>query len=152
MTGFPLQALHWSAGFVGIPYLPKGRTRQGCDCWGLVWLAQTTHFSRRLASYAGDYVSPDEAREVMALIGRARAVQPDWREAQELQDGEPQDGDILLFGRPGGLPHAGVAIGGGLMLHMARERESVIESCAAPQWERRLCGFYRWSGQAECHP
>lgn len=136
----PMQALHWSAFFVGIPWLPKGRSMAGCDCWGLVWTVQTFEFGRALPSYAEDYISPDEAREVTALIGREKHLQANWKPAV----GAPMDGDILIFDRPGGMPHAGVAISRLKMLHMARETVSCIENFDAPQWAKRLTGVYRW--------
>lgn len=130
---------HWSHLFVGIPYMPKGRSIAGCDCWGLVWLVQANVFHHILPSYADDYVSPDEAREVTALINREQDLQANWKGT-----GFAQDGDILLFSRPGGMPHAGVAIGPSKMLHMARETASCVEDFSSPLWARRLTGIYRW--------
>ena len=29
----------WVRDYVGIPFRERGRTPEGADCWGLVWLA-----------------------------------------------------------------------------------------------------------------
>lgn len=131
-------SLHWSFAFIGIPMLDKGRDHNGCDCWGLVWLIETVQFGRALPSYAADYISSDEAREVTALINRERDVQPQWKQVTTIEDG-----DILLFSRDNHIPHAAVAVGPSLMLHMGLT-DSVIEPIAGKQWEKRLTGIYRW--------
>lgn len=133
--------MHWSAGFVGLPYADCGRTRQGADCWGLVWLVQQEAFGRRVPSYAGIYAGSGERAEIHALIA-GQMESPLW---QRVPGGE--DGDIVLFSLGRFDAHAGLVCGPGLMLHMAGEDCAKIEHWTAPKWASRLTGFWRWRGE-----
>ena len=45
----------WAAAYVGLPYRAQGRTRQGCDCFGLARLVLSDIYGVTLPSYAAGY-------------------------------------------------------------------------------------------------
>lgn len=57
MTALP--ETHWSADYLGLPWVEGGLDRSGCSCWGLA----------RLPAY-GDTIDAAEAREIDFLLGR----------------------------------------------------------------------------------
>lgn len=130
--------MHWSGDFIGIPFRLRGRDRSGCDCWGLVRLA----FAARgieLPSYADGYVDLGERDEIAALIaGEARQS---WRRL--VAPDEAREWDVAVF-RDGPLAlHIGIVVEMGRMLHVVRDRESIIESYRDGRWLHRLTGIYR---------
>jgi hypothetical protein len=63
----------WPSSYFTIPFKPHGRTRQGCDCWGLVRLVYGQQRAMVLPDFAE--VSPDDATAVPAAIDGER---PHW--------------------------------------------------------------------------
>lgn len=133
--------MHWSAGFVGLPYADCGRTRAGADCWGLYWLVQKEAFGRDVPTYAGAYACSDERAEIHAVIGEAMAHTL-WERTFA-----PEDGDAVVFSLGRFDAHVGVFAGPGRMLHMAGSGGALIEDFTRPKWASRLIGFWRWRGE-----
>ena len=52
--------------YVGLPWLDRGRTADGADCWGLVRLVLAGHFGVEVPSYLDDYDDPREVVRVAA--------------------------------------------------------------------------------------
>lgn len=128
--------MSWSDTYVGLPYQPFGRSRQGCDCWGLACIAYLEQLNIALPDYLG-YSSVDERAEIAALVAGATAS-PLWRAVSA-----PQPLDILVF-RVGRLDcHIGLYAQPGLMLHAAEGRASVLERYTTGVWSSRLTGSYR---------
>lgn len=115
---------HWSAPFVGIPYLDKGRSAAGVDCWGACWLVHTVHLCHPdFPSYADRYVSGDEHAEISAIVA-GEAELPIWQRIE----GRPQPYDILFFRRGRWDSHAALAVDAQWMLHTsAAAGQTVIE-------------------------
>lgn len=125
--------------FVGLPWADRGRTREGCDCWGLVHLAYAAR-GIALPSYSGAYSGVADKAAITDLFATERAP---WA---SVEAGSEQPWDIvLLHERPW---HVGIVVGDGLMLHMPRERLSLIEPYTARNFARRIEGFYRYGATA----
>lgn len=131
--------MHWSADYVGLPFLDQGRDRMGVDCWGLVRLVFSGVLNIDLPSYTERYVSTDEVREVAALVGDVSAHEPFRR----VQVG--REFDVPVFAAMGHPIHVGVVVKPGLMLHVSAGFESRVESYRDTRWASRLVGFYRHS-------
>ena len=132
---------HWSQGLIGLPYLERGRTREGCDCWGLVMLAQAAR-GFTIPGYDSDYVTPDERAGIDAVIAREKD-NPNWRRVDRHAEG-----DVAIF-RVGRFDsHAGICVRRNLMLHMPAKGTSHIEDFRSGVWAPRLVGFWRWNGGA----
>ncbi|PTW61438.1 NlpC/P60 family protein [Breoghania corrubedonensis] len=130
--------LHWSAEFVGIPWADRGRSREGCDCWGLVRLVHA-RFGVALPTYDEDYATADEEREIAALIHGVLDVGP-WR---RVVGRPPAEMDVALFSRGRHDSHVGVVVSPTHMLHMFGEDAAKLERWDTPVWRRRLQGFWR---------
>ena len=63
--------------YVGVPWLDRGRTIRGADCWGLVRLVLAGRFGVEVPSYLGDYDSPKDVVRVGGVMVREAAV--GWR-------------------------------------------------------------------------
>src|SRR5690606_31436671 len=107
--------MSWANGYVGIPFRDRGRTRTGCDCWGLARLVYAGELRIGLPDYSGAYASVEERAEIAELLAAAEARGP-WRPVAVLQPF-----DLLLYRRGQHRSHVGIAVGGGRMLHMDGE-------------------------------
>jgi probable lipoprotein NlpC len=128
---------HWSNEYVGLPYLEIGRTRDGCDCWGLAVIVYAEQLGITLPPYAVGNTTPEERAEIDTLIGTATAT-PVWHAVSA-----PQCFDLAVFRRGALGLHIGIIIGVGLMLHMANEDCAKVESYHSGPWKHRLKGIYR---------
>lgn len=127
----------WSDRYVGIQYRELGRTREGCDCYGLVRLAYAAELDISLPDYLA-YDSVEEHVEIAALIDGAR-ISPSW---QRL-DAPPLALDVVVFRRGRLSTHVGLVIRPGLMLHMQGEDAAKVESYRSGAWSHRFLGHYR---------
>lgn len=102
--------MHWSADYVGLPYLDDGYSRAGVSCWGLVWLVQREVFGRALHRH-------DQAQSTNFEI---------------VDFGKENEGDVLhMWGIQDGkrLPmHVGVITEPGHVLHIEGETGSIVEN------------------------
>jgi cell wall-associated NlpC family hydrolase len=124
--------------YVGIPYADRGRTRAGCDCYGLLRLVLGELGRVDLPSFAGDYVTSADRVALASLI--AGEIAP-WQPVA-LGEEQPFDGVLLRVGRS--LSHIGLVVTPGRMLHVSEGGASCIESYRAPPWSLRLAGLYRY--------
>ncbi|MEY2653818.1 MAG: hypothetical protein RLZZ524_846 [Pseudomonadota bacterium] len=127
----------WAGEYVGLPFLEKGRDRDGLDCWGLIRLVYAERFGRALPVWAEGYASTQPCEATAAHLAHCAT------EFYEVQPGEEKLGDILLFRTGRHLSHVGLVIGGGWMLHITAGINSSIERYRAPRWLPRLAGVYR---------
>ena len=125
---------------VGIPWLDKGRTHEGCDCWGLVRLAFAEQLGVDLPSYADGY---QDTGDRTALDGLYDSERGPWQ-AVELGTEEAFD-MVLLRERPW---HVGLVVRRGLMLHMPEGQSSVVEPYTTGRHLRRIEGIYRHVSKA----
>lgn len=124
--------------FVGIPYLDKGRSIIGCDCWGLLWMAFRELRGVELPSYAERYVTGADRLAMARLIA---GELDDW---EEIRKGEEQPFDGVLM-REGNFPrHIGLVTTPGLVLHVSSGETSRIERYRSGILANRVVGFYRY--------
>lgn len=132
----------WAAPYVGLPYLERGRTRAGADCWGLVALVQAEVFRRPVPAYDGLHWPSGAPRSVTEAVGafaRAEAAVT----YDQIPDGEEIEGDIILLRLRGQPLHVGVVLLDGKMLHTEEDEGSAIESYRGTLFGNRIIGFYR---------
>lgn len=123
--------------YVGVPWLERGRTLAGCDCWGLLRIVYAEQLGIELPSYGDDYATGADSRALHDLI--TGELGP-WREVPAGGE-RVLDGVLTMDG--GAIRHVGIVIGCGRMLHMPRESGSVVESYRTHVYRRRVAGFFR---------
>lgn len=121
--------------FIGIPFEARGRTEEGCDCWGLVrlWYAQFKGIELpTLLAYASD-------KDYGAIADIVQGEKSKWKKVQS-----PIPGDVVVLRILSRECHVGVYLEGNRMLHTHRQVESHIESLDTPRWIHRIAGYYRY--------
>lgn len=127
--------------YVGLPFLDRGRSLVGLDCWGLLCLVYRELRGIELPSYAEAYVTAADRAGIAALI--ADEISP-W---QPVPAGEEMPFDGVLM-REGKFPrHIGLVTLPGKLLHVDRGETSRIESYRAGLLACRVVGFYRFRVQ-----
>jgi cell wall-associated NlpC family hydrolase len=128
--------------FVGIPYLDKGRSLVGLDCYGLVRLVFRELRGIELPSYVADYATGADRTAIAHLIkGEIDA----W---DEVRAGDEIAFDGVLIREAGFPRHIGLVVTPGLMLHVERGETSRIERYRTGTFSHRIAGFYRYRNHA----
>lgn len=123
--------------FVGIPYLDKGRSVDGLDCWGLVHLIFREVRSIELPSYAERYITAADRLAMARLIAGELG---DW---EEIEAGQERAFDGVLM-REGKFPrHIGIVTSPGMVLHVQQGETSRIERYRSGILANRIVGFFR---------
>ncbi len=126
--------MNWWNNYLGLPYQPQGRTREGLDCWGLVRMVYEQEFGIDLPSFTEAYSEADLAKFL-------RAVQQEgW-----VQADLPRSGDVVLCRVVGSESHVGVVTYPGFFLHVREGQDSVIERMDSGAWKSRIVGVYRYT-------
>ncbi len=128
--------MHWSASYVGTPYVDHGRSLQGCDCWGLVREVYRAELDTALPCYAE--VSPQELEEIATLV-RSETASGVWRKVDQ-----PREYDVAVYRRGPHDSHVGVMIDARHMLHSERQAGGAhVERIDRGRWRPLLVGFFR---------
>ncbi len=111
--------------YIGIPYKQNGRTRDGLDCYGLLYLIEKEIFGKDIPELAGVLDGTENSILVNnnkpLIAGEATAT--------------PKDGDAVLFYMHGKPTHVGVYWHGGLM-HASEKRGVIYEKLDSPMLKR----------------
>lgn len=123
--------------YIGIPYLNRGRDREGVDCWGLVQLWHKEQLGVTVPDYLWAYTSAEDFGSVANAINENKV---NW-----LKVSEPEYGDVLVFRILGYPIHVGIKLNGDDFLHAFRGTQSCVERLSSLSWSRRLTEVYRWA-------
>ncbi len=118
--------------YVGIPYKPKGRSIEGCDCYGLVKLFLSNELGITIDDY--DYSSINEAGE---LIEKGCGLS-EWKPIQV-----PTFGDVVVLRQMKRYSHVGVMVDDAHFIHCEEDIGTVKVAITDPRWSRRIGGYYR---------
>jgi cell wall-associated NlpC family hydrolase len=130
---------HWSNSYIGLPWAPGGRDRDGLDCWGCVRLVYQEVAGIELDPLTGAYVTAEEREDIAAIVAGEMAHGP-W---VSCETGHERELDIALFRCFGLQSHVGVIVGSGMMLHATAGQESAIERYTDGRWAPRFMGAWR---------
>lgn len=122
--------------YIGIPYQLGGRSFDGIDCYGLVWLFYRDELGIEIPRYEGN---PDEIElaEISRLI--AGSEEPEWR---EIPRDQVQLGDVVRL-KIMAAHHVGIYIPEGRILHSMMKCSSSLEDLSRPRWRKRIWGYFR---------
>ena len=130
------------SGLVGIPFVDGGRTREGCDCWGLVRLVFAERAAIELPGYGE--IGAEELLRVARKMEAATSDDETWRRI----DGEPRRAlDVVTMKQlqsAKAVPiHVGVMLDDRRMLHTVRAADSHVVPIDHASVRTRIIGFYR---------
>lgn len=123
---------------VGIPYVPRGRTRAGADCWGVCLMGARELFGLELPEYF--YSEVEILAHAQQHIHRETSGLPHWTPIEQAQPGA-----VHIFRIKGFEVHCGLDIGGGDFLHSLEGRASCIERLRDGAWSHRRTGTFAWT-------
>jgi cell wall-associated NlpC family hydrolase len=124
----------WVADYIGIPFVPHGRTREGCDCYGLLRLVLTEQFGRELPLY-DDYDFEDKGEEARLIDERLPLIGAAFTHTRTV-------GDIVLMRERGSPSHVGIYVGDDQMLHAGGIKAACLEHLTSPLIRSRIVGYY----------
>lgn len=130
---------HWSRDYVGLPWQFAGRSRDGVDCWGLLWLVYRDVVDIQIASYAQETTDAPEREQIASLMVGELGKSP-W---VDIHPGQEREFDMAVFKRAGIDSHVGVVVEPGRMLHITNGTESRVERFDQGRWKSKLIAVHR---------
>ena len=122
--------------YVGIPFKDHGNTREGCDCYGLVYLIYKEEFGLLLPQVGDMYDNAYNRKEVDGLL-TSHLDYHSW--CIDVTKNPPyRPFDMLVFRIAGTDHHVGRYIRDGYMLHIIDGCNSGIERYTGIRWGRQL--------------
>lgn len=118
-----------------IPYKDRGRSFDGCDCYGLAILIHRVEYGREISDVF--YPTAENPEAIAELIDTMRptigAKIVRW----------PEEGDLVLMCMRGELSHIGVYLGNQMCIHTSRHYGTCCERLDGPRLRGRIEGYYR---------
>lgn len=136
----------WAGDYVGLPFLDKGRTREGIDCYGLARLVFWECLGVVLPEFAE--ISAFDAR----LVARTIIEQSELPEWVHVMPGAESEFDLAVMrgpifsddGRVFGAPrHVGIITGDRRLLHIERGIDAVCVPLSSQSVKNRIMKVYR---------
>lgn len=129
-----------------VPFLEKGRSYEGWDCWGLVFCCYRDVYGITLPSMADQYGSVKRLKELAALVD---ANHEDW-----LSTDDPQPGNVAILNMSQHSCHVGVMLSPRMVLHIEEVSTTsdfaVVEEIDRAPWQgvnyNNVEGIYRYVG------
>jgi cell wall-associated NlpC family hydrolase len=129
----------WTDDYIGIAFAFDGRTRQGCDCWGLVRIVYAEQLGVELPQIGGAYTEHSTA-SLRRIHAAAAAEAQRWHEVKA-----PEPFDVVLLRRGKVNAHVGIVCGRKQMLHIQHGINAMVEPYNGLQWRHHVAGFYRYA-------
>ena len=128
----------WVNEFINIPFVEKGRSREGCDCWGLATVIYKEKLNIDLPLLL-DYDSTRDCKNIAELYNYEHLR---W---QEIPLGEEKPFDIIIIKINSFPTHVGIIYEKGLMIHCEKNIGThVSEYYKEHQLKNRIVGIYRY--------
>ena len=118
---------------VGIPFLDRGRTIKGADCWGLCMLAFD-----RLGYVLPEYSVGAYEKEIIN-----ETIQKDRLKWIALDKPESPCLVLMRLGVASVINHCGIYLGNGEMLHTRGKTGSVIEDVSSIRIRNLIQGYVK---------
>lgn len=123
---------------IGIPFVDRGRSLDGCDCMGLAILAH-----KEFGIHIPDYnICSDDGEGIHNIFSHAKEGFG-WEEIDE-----PAVPCLAVMGLAPGMnemaSHVGTYIGEDRIIHTLRDQGSTVIKTTHPFFRSKILGFYRW--------
>jgi len=128
----------WTDDYIEIPFLPDGRDRNGCDCWGLVCLVYREKLGIELPEYKGVF----EAQTIAQLKNVARVMEREKESWVRVE--KPHEFDVVMIRSGAYAWHVGIVIDRRRMLHVMSGINSTVEEYTGMDWKNRIEEFRRY--------
>ena len=126
---------------LNVPFEEKGRSYDGWDCWGLIYVAYRDVYEIELPTHTGGYNSTRRREELRDLIMQKKD------ESWKLSDPH-QPGDVAIVRMMGRDCHVGLMLSNWDMLHVQEDVSVCIEPINRPPWKDKVYdkveGIYRY--------
>jgi cell wall-associated NlpC family hydrolase len=129
----------WVKNYIGIPFVSNGRTREGCDCYGLCRLVLMGEFEITLPALSNDYKNARNVRETAGLFEKNMPV------LLASRSESPEEKTLAIIRERGRLCHIGIYAGDGYILHTTAGTGSVCQRISHPELSGRIEGYYHVS-------
>lgn len=140
--------MRWAEQYLRIPFVDRGETHAGCDCWGLLRLILKEQAGLDIPSYS-DIKPGDWARKVREIVGGAESGEQ-WERIEPGRerafDGVLMRGHVRDNGRVFSRPlHVACVISPGRLIH-AEDGFGVTvgDYRQHPRIKPRVIAFYRF--------
>lgn len=138
--------MHPSIGdYIGLPFQPFGRDRNGVDCWGLVRLFYAEQLGIDLPDLLGTYGGV----EVRDRVRNAEVMQDTASASWVLvPKGSERPNDVIVI-KYGGFPvHVGIVLKDSQFIHAEEGVGSILQRYDSISIKNRIHGFYRHASLA----
>lgn len=127
--------MSWADKYIGTPFLNKGRSKAGFDCYGLLREVYRNELGIDLPHLADDYGNCSDGETIEPIVDSQRDR---WMKVEA-----PMELDVILINLKGFATHVGVVLSDHRFLHIMRGRNAVIDRYTNRIWSARIEGFYR---------
>ena len=127
----------WVKKYIGIPFISNGRTRDGCDCYGLVRLVLQNEYGIVLPELSDDYTNALNLKETTRLFTEKLPV------LTVEQVAEPEERAVVIITEHEQPSHIGIVAGNGYILHTGVRTGAVCQRASHPGLFGRVAGYYR---------
>lgn len=127
----------WWTKYMEIPFLEKGRSMDGGDCWGLVGLIYKNELGIELPDYL-DYYETTNDRDILA-----QTIKDERNQHWESPD-DKKEFDVIILNMRGVPMHVGVITKPNHMIHCAKGIGTVHENYTTARWKHKVMGVARW--------
>lgn len=124
--------------FVGIPFVPYGRTFQGADCYGILSLYYKENLNIDLPDLR---INPDDTKKIFETF--LNEISSNWK---EIKRPEPNCAVAMATSEkyPKRITHVGIMLDNKRMLHTFKRMGSHVIRIDSPIISTQIRGFYKW--------
>lgn len=127
--------------FIGLPFVDRGRSMEGIDCWGLIMLMYKDMLGIALPDFP---ISAKDSEGVINAMGDS-VSKGEW-----VKVNEPKFGDIIAMALcprlVRSINHVGMHVGNNRFIHAIMDQRSASCRIDDSYWSKRIKGYYRWQG------
>lgn len=127
----------WWTKYIGIPFVEKGRSDVGVDCWGLVKIIYEKEKGIILPSYEELYETTED-RDILSQTIQSESS------AHWLNPEKPKEFDVIILDMRGLPMHVGIVTKDNHMIHCAKGINTAHENFTTMRWRHKVKGFARW--------